>query len=362
MTSTKRFQIGVLATHGQNRRDSGIYSESWQSEASEPLKRPDRGAEVDSRYGKGKPVSRIENERTIITSEIGEVASTTEKQLDEFSRPANLYVDIEEQERLLSSSEYDKVSDKNNCTCELFVNNGKQKDCLPDYNDKCEHSGYKLHKPRTDTRNIYCALENKCPCRAVPNNHTDIDVVNRCDALINKLQDVSQKYFKLERSYQNVKKLCYLMVIVNGVLLLCVITIVPLLFVLSRGSNERSRGENNDQRNAMSPDSEYQICFDCSDLNQGTSFSLETLTGVSQRDGSCCFRSIMSVIRSQSRVCIFVKYCATFLLYVNVFSIEILRISLIETETESNPNPVKNPRETSIFLWLSLEFLWWLGK
>ena len=33
--------------------------------------------------------------------------------------------------------------------------------------------------------------------------------------------------------------------------------------------------------------------------------------------------------------------------------IEILRISLIETE--SNPNRVKNPMETSIFLWKSLK-------
>ena len=31
--------------------------------------------------------------------------------------------------------------------------------------------------------------------------------------------------------------------------------------------------------------------------------------------------------------------------------IEILRISLNETETKSNPNPIKNPRETSLFLW-----------
>ena len=29
---------------------------------------------------------------------------------------------------------------------------------------------------------------------------------------------------------------------------------------------------------------------------------------------------------------------------------EILQISLIETKTESNPNRVKNPKETSIFL------------
>ena len=38
-----------------------------------------------------------------------------------------------------------------------------------------------------------------------------------------------------------------------------------------------------------------------------------------------------------------------------LFLIEILRISLIETETQSNANRVKKPSETSIFLWKSLE-------
>ena len=36
--------------------------------------------------------------------------------------------------------------------------------------------------------------------------------------------------------------------------------------------------------------------------------------------------------------------------------IEILRISLNETETKSNPNPIKNPRETSLFLWELLKY------
>ena len=45
------------------------------------------------------------------------------------------------------------------------------------------------------------------------------------------------------------------------------------------------------------------------------------------------------------------------------YSLEILRISLIETKTESNPNRVKNPREISIFLWKSLEmFVMVTGK
>ena len=38
-----------------------------------------------------------------------------------------------------------------------------------------------------------------------------------------------------------------------------------------------------------------------------------------------------------------------------LFLLEILQISLIETETESNPNRLKHPRETSVFLWKSLE-------
>ena len=294
-----------VGTHGQNHRDSGIYSESWQSEASEPLKHHDRCVEVDSRDDKAKLFGRIENEGTIITSEISEDVSSTET-LDKFSRPANLHVNSAEQERLLSSSEYDNATNTIPCTGGLFVTKVQQNDHFLDHNVKREHSGYKLHKSLIDNQTIFCAIENERPCEEVANNHTNVDVINRCDALINQLQDVTQKYFKLERCYEKVKKICYLMVVVNGILLLSAVTIVPLLFVLPRGSNEGSRGGINGQGNALSSDSQYQICFDCSDLNQRTSFSLETLTGASQRDGKCCFRSIMSVIRSQSRVCVLV--------------------------------------------------------
>ena len=321
MASTKR--LGALATHRHNRRDSGIYSESWQLEASEPLEHHDRCVEVDSANDNEIMLERKENEDNTITTEIsGEDASSTET-LNEASKLANLPDIIDEQECLLSSSENDNVLDKIPFTNGLFVGKGQQNDCFLENSANREHSSNKLSKSLTnqslDTHKTSYGLKNERPSREAPNNHIDVHVINRCDALINQLQDVTQKYFKLEKCYQKVLKVCYLMVVVNGILLFCVITLVPLLFVLSRGSNTGSRDGNGGKGNALSTESQYKICFDCSDLKQGTSFCLETLSGVTQRDGKCCFRSITSVIRSQSRVCI-LKGVAL-LLYVNVFSL-----------------------------------------
>ena len=299
MASTKR--ASLLATHKQNCRDSGIYSESCHSELSEKQKRNNRDADVESHENKGKALEGIEsNGHITTTNNCGDDATSTDKD-DRFKRQSNSDAKSDELKRLLSISETETRLIESGLSNDLIASNAE---------NKSGHTfgrPFKYQCPKTLDPPLY---ENEESRKALLNNNTDVGVINRCDALINQLQDVTQKYFKLERCYLKVKKICYLMIVVNVVLLvLCITTVVPLLFVLSRTSKEGSQDRDGRDGYALAGENQYQICFACSDLKRGTSLSLETLLDVTEKDETCCFKSITSVVTSLLRVSIAVLFC-----------------------------------------------------
>ena len=287
MASTKRAYL--LETHEHNHRDSGNYSESCKSEISESQPHYSRTAEVESQNNKENALRRIESKGNNTPS-----INTEDKTVDRYSKTSALSAKSDEQKRLLSISETERDLKTSFPYCELFANigitNGKFGDRPLSYQDSI-----KLDSSSN--------LEDEGSREALLKNRTGVDVIHRCDTLINQLQDVTQKYFALQRSYQKIKKICHLMIIVNAVLLvLCITTVVPLLVVLSRTSSEASQDRGGGNGNDLAAENKYKICFDCSDLKRGTSFLLETLLDVTEKDGTCCFKSITSVLKSLHRV------------------------------------------------------------
>ena len=132
-------------------------------------------------------------------------------------------------------------------------------------------------------------------------NKADIEVINRCDCLINQLQDFTQKYRKLADSYRRNRRLFFILAVVNLTLIACVLIFVPVLMFAPRASDGQSANIFSDT--AKSTDvKQNKICFNCSELERESTFSLETVVGVTLINGQCCFKSILSVMQSQNWV------------------------------------------------------------
>ena len=132
-------------------------------------------------------------------------------------------------------------------------------------------------------------------------NKADIEVINRCDGLINQLQDFTQKYRKLADSYRKNRRLFFILAIVNLTLIACVLIFVPVLMFAPRAGDGRSA--NVSPERAESKDvKQHRICFNCSELGRDSTFSLETVVGITLAEGECCFKSILSVMQSQNWV------------------------------------------------------------
>ena len=162
-----------------------------------------------------------------------------------------------------------------------------------------------LNFPRNDSHLMWhpCAVPAKLD--TVTENSifkAYISVTSRCDDLINNLQESAVRYNGLRDSYEKNKKLFYILATVNLTLIVTVILCVPLLLATFRKrdfENGVNNGETELSKHTVSPDTKYNICFNCSDLNRDAGFSLETLIEVSQTNGNCCFKSVISVLKSQ---------------------------------------------------------------
>ena len=175
--------------------------------------------------------------------------------------------------------------------------------CQAQINGPCKCQLHHSHSyPGKDKFETSVNTEKGRTCREITTGHPDVAIINRCDTLINEIQYDSQKCIKLVEACKKTKTRFHWLVILNCVLLFCLTILESMLLILSRGNES---AENNKEENILSTDKQFQICFNCSDVKQGTSLSLETLTGIAQKDGNCCFRSIVSVIESQRRV----SYC-----------------------------------------------------
>ena len=277
MTSIKRASHLALM-HKPNRRDSGNYSESCYSEIGEHRKICKVGDVKVEDNGDIKEITldeTVKNGSVVVEAVIDNDAASTDECDDVAAKS-------EDMKCLLSIYESKSCEDRNIAPCGIS-----------DAQFKSRHGSH-------GTDSYISSRTLKSPSYNIEDNgllkkHTDVDAINRCDDLINNLQEVTQKYFELVKCYQKVKKICYLMIGINGILLICVLALVPLLVFLLNASNG-GNGENENNK-----DNQYQICFACSDLNHGT-FSLENLLDVTVDDESCCFKSIMPVLRSLERV------------------------------------------------------------
>ena len=128
-----------------------------------------------------------------------------------------------------------------------------------------------------------------------------IDVTRRCDDLLvlNELQQVALKNIDFKKSYTRIKESFYILALLNIIFITGMLINFPIL--LARLENRH--GNSATQEDAAAQDhNPGTICFNCSELNQYAGFSLETLTDVHQKNGLCCFWSIISVLTSIKRV------------------------------------------------------------
>ena len=284
MASIKRADY-LAYMQNSNRRDSGNYSESCYSEKIENKKRSNTEDVENSKSHEDKEKTLYD----IVTN--GSVA--TDICGDDVVSKDEASFDAKELERLLPISVTKTSVNRNIASCGVLASDDikteyARRDFRGTYSQK---SSSVLDSPVHEIVGTH-----QTPLK----DHANVDVINRCDDLINKLQEVTQKYFELVKCYQKVKKICYLMIVANGILLICVLALVPLLVFLSNASNggwQNGNGENENNK-----DNQYQICFACSDLNHGTLFSLENLLDVTVDGESCCFKSIMPVLSSLERV------------------------------------------------------------
>lgn len=203
------------------------------------------------------------------------------------------------QELLASEAEVNQENIDDNLPSEIF--------CKVDSNNLYNHQLRKSH-----TYESICTKGRSTPacvndCKEMTNNRADVAVIKRCDDLINQLQDFTQKYFKLEDLYKKKKRLFYILSVFNCILILICLLFLPLIGLLIR----KLSGPNDDERVLTETDEaeilrnharQYQLCFNCTLLMIGTPFSLGRLLDVSQDHEKCCFKSIISVMKSLSRV------------------------------------------------------------
>lgn len=320
MASTKKQRS--FACRQKNRRDSGIYSESGPSEAEVPLKRHDDSLSDNKRNSTFEPYFANGNcirEITQNNTDLGDESSAGKEYID---RDTNLHSD----ETNFADSENDQTLHETSLLkpyeheCRGQMKKDVMQTCNQDTPNNSVESVVSYSKKYDERENsIYTkshiyeyinslrqpSMLSTKSCSGQEKsflNQADVEVINRCDGLINQLQDSTQKYYKLAYSYRKNRRLFYILAVVNLILIMCVLIFVPLLMFTSRKSdNPTGNGSTNEETGiSEATDKQYNICFNCSDLTRDPTFTLETLVEVLQVDGRCCFKSIISVMKSQN--------------------------------------------------------------
>ena len=164
-------------------------------------------------------------------------------------------------------------------------------------NELRETSDYPIQISHANTypRNINCDGYNYSSC-----------VCGRClcgpksfsnDAEAN-VKTITENYNGLKTSYRRIWGIFVALAVLDLTMIICVLTVVPSVAI--------TRPPDPPPWTTTAPLADdlddYNICFDCADLEKDRDFSAETLRGVYRRDGSCCFKSITSVYWSLKQV------------------------------------------------------------
>ena len=182
--------------------------------------------------------------------------------------------------------------------CELVKKNCDWQRCR---NSVCSEHSFSTAVYESSGERLNSSLSVPCKLCTVPNAVSKgyIDVTRRCDDLLNELQQLALKNIAFRKTYANIRKTFYILALLNIILIMCMLINFPIL--LARTGNRQGNSAAHEDA-AAQDHSPGTICFNCSELNQDTGFSLETLTDVRQKNGLCCFWSIISVLTSIKRV------------------------------------------------------------
>lgn len=305
MASTKNRRLSV--SNFKHRRDSGICSDSGQSEAEVPLKCHENSISDSVSGTKFKPWCA--NSSCTIAKLHQCYALSRSRSNDDVGTEKRLPDDVNEFPYKYNYQYHDKIAELgqfkqeirslNHDTCrnEQFISHAKQE-------DEQKNSGTLIKS------HVYESIDSLTPFSMVSGpsfnrqeapglNKADIEVINRCDGLINQLQDFTQKYRKLADSYRKNRRLFFILAIVNLTLIACVLIFVPVLMFAPRAGDGRTSNIVSETAGSKHI-KHHRICFNCSDLERDSTFSPKTVVDVTLTDGECCFKSILSVMQSQT--------------------------------------------------------------
>lgn len=313
MASTKKSCLFVI--RHKHRPDSGICSDSGLSEAEVPLRCHDDSFSDGASEFKFKPCSAQRNgtgakshQRNEQSESRSNVDKDTETHLPddvkEFPDTANeQYYDTNVKLEQYKQDATGKGQHEEMHSVSHDSSSSEQSNFYAKQGDELKNSDtiIKSHiYASIDSLTPYPMLTgSSCNRQEAPGlNTADIEVINRCDGLINQLQDFTQKYNKLADSYRKNRRLFFILAIVNLTLIACVLIFVPILMFAPRGRDGRYANASSETA-ASTHVKRHRICFYCSELESDSTFSLETVMGVTLTDGECCFKSILSVMQSQ---------------------------------------------------------------
>ena len=282
------------------RRDSGIYTDSVSSEAEVPLQCHDPVFPEIKHDSKSKRwfASEIrtkaeisqQNEQAVLESG-NEHPQNDSNVINHFGKDSC----TQEQEDVLQTCDHD-IS-KNKHTLESITSYERQNYRSESNLLSTPHTYQSLNSLRSPSKEISCHRKKSGL------NEADVEVIKRCDDLINHLQDSTRKYHKLTDSYRKNRRLFYILAVVNLILIACVLICVPVLMFTPR-KLDPSMFSGSPTENLAVKDlaKQYNICFICSEIGHDPKFSMETIVEVKMENGRCCFRSILSVMKSQTWV------------------------------------------------------------
>lgn len=123
---------------------------------------------------------------------------------------------------------------------------------------------------------------------------------NDCKETEKSLKEIQDKSKDLKETYRKLRTIALILVVCDFILIVCVITLTSV-GVIPRKQPELIN------TSALAPsindrDASYNVCFDCADLERDRDFTANSLRGLYQKDGSCCFDSISSVYLSFKQI------------------------------------------------------------